>query len=273
MHTIDHWYNSVLVSWRACMGHTKNAGECDSSMPRACCILVKWEGGRAVLFTYAVEVWKDSSMALSSPGLIWSSCLQTVQSPTWTLMVIGTSSFASDFSPRWATGRRFSNAIHHLWPVNTNSNQTARNLYVLHFKHQGNRYACRSLGGFEVMEHLRSSHQLQLLPWHPGMNTDKGIKRWTDLMHGRDTAVPGNLSRLKSTQIRHYCLTRNYRLHCRSKEKRTNPDRIHNNYFTCLEEHENGSTDTSVCGGKVVFIGSGGVMSEWGRLVMFYCER
>ncbi len=148
-----------------------------------------------------------------------------------------------------------------------------RNLYVLHFKHQGNRYPCRSLGGFEVMEHLRSSHQLQLLPWHPGMNTDKGIKRWTDLMHGRDTAVPGNLSRLKSTQIRHYCLTRNYRLHCRSKEKRTNPDRIHNNYFTCLEEHENGSTDTSVCGGKVVFIGSGGVMSEWGRLVMFYCER
>lgn len=45
-------------------------------------ILVKWEGGRAVLFTYAVEVWKDSSMALSSPGLIWSSCLQTVQSLT-----------------------------------------------------------------------------------------------------------------------------------------------------------------------------------------------
>ncbi len=133
--------------------------------------------------------------------------------------------------------------------------------------------ACRSPGGFEVMEHLRSSHQLQLLPWHPGMNTDKGIKRWTDLMHGRDTAVPSNLSRLKSTQIRHYCLTRNYRLHCRSKEKRTNPDRIHNNYFTCLEEHENGSTDTSVCGGNVVFIGSGGVMSEWGRLVMFYWER
>lgn len=96
--------------------------------------------------------------------------------------------------------------------------------------------ACRSPGGFEVMEHLCSSHQLKLLPWHLGMNTDKGIKRWTDLMHGLDTAVPGNLTRLKSTQIRHYCLTRNYRLHCRSKEKRTNPDRIHNNYFTCLEE-------------------------------------
>lgn len=90
-----------------------------------------------------------------------------------------------------------------------------RNLYVLHFKHQGNRYACRSPGGFEAMEHPRSSHQLQLLPWHPGMNTDKGIKRWTDLMHGRDTAVPGNLSRLKSTQIRHYCLAQNYRLHCK----------------------------------------------------------
>lgn len=96
--------------------------------------------------------------------------------------------------------------------------------------------ACRSPGGFEVMEHLRSSHQLKLLPWHPGMNTDKGIKRWTDLMHGLDTSVPGKQSRLKSTQIRHYCLTRNYRLHCRSKEKRTNPDRIHNNYFTCLKE-------------------------------------
>ncbi len=105
MHAIDHWYNSVLVSWRACMGHTKNAGECDSSMPRACCILVKWEGGRAVLFTYAVEVWKDSSMALSSPGLIWSSCLQTVQSPTWTLMVIGTSSFCLWFFPSLSHGK------------------------------------------------------------------------------------------------------------------------------------------------------------------------
>ncbi len=40
--------------------------------------------------------------------------------------------FASDFSPRWATGRRFSNAIHHLWPVNTNSNQTAPKIFTFY---------------------------------------------------------------------------------------------------------------------------------------------
>ncbi len=150
-----------------------------------------------------------------------------------------------------------------------------RNLYVLHFKHQGNRYGVPLSGrlwSYGASTLISSTATVALTP---GNEHRQGDKRWTDLMHGRDTAVPSNLSRLKSTQIRHYCLTRNYRLHCRSKEKRTNPDRIHNNYFTCLEEHENGSTDTSVCGGNVVFIGSGvlSVMSEWGRLVMFYWER
>ncbi len=119
-----------------------------------------WSGKGAgpFLFTYAVEVWKDSSMALSSPGLIWSSCLQTVQSPTWTLMVIGTSSFASDFSPRWALEGDFQMQSITYGQSTPIPIKPHRNLYVLHFKHQGNRYPCRSLGGFEVMEHLRSSH-------------------------------------------------------------------------------------------------------------------
>ncbi len=158
MHAIDHWYNSVLVSWRACMGHTKNAGECDSSMPRACCILVKWEGGRAVLFTYAVEVWKDSSMALSSPGLICPAAFKQFNHPlelSWSLALPPLPLIFPLVEPLEGDFQMQSITYGQSTPIPIKPH---RNLYVLHFKHQGNRYPCRSLGGFEVMEHLRSSH-------------------------------------------------------------------------------------------------------------------
>ncbi len=184
----------------------------------AFCEVGRGQGRSLHLCCWSLEGFLDG--ALSSPGLIWSSCLQTVQSPTWTLMVIGTSSFASDFplvEPLEGDFQMQSITYGQSTPIPIKPH---RNLYVLHFKHREiDTLAAlwEALKLWSIYAHLINC---KLLPWHPGMNTDKGIKRWTDLMHGRDTAVPGNLSRLKSTQIRHYCLTRNYRLHCRSKEKR-----------------------------------------------------
>lgn len=198
--SIDHLYNSTLVNWSAWMGQKKRRKKGLGGWMRFIhakgswhsCEVGRGQGRSLHLCCWSLEGFLDGALfswfdlvLLPSNGSIthlnshghchilhspWFLCHQMEIFKCNPSLMAGQHRFQSNGTD-----------IFTFYILNTGEIDTA----------------CRSPQGFEVIEHPGSSHQPKLLPWHQGMNTDKRIKRWSDLMHGRDTATWAGSKALK----------------------------------------------------------------------------